>query len=251
MKMFRLLPVLLPFCMVLSCAPVKQTLSEKTFSADEVLRKVSERNTNLKTLRGDGVITVESLEGSNSGSFDVWLKKPDSLRAEFSGPFGIHVGTLGLTRDKFLFYNWMENHLISGTPDGKTLQSVFRLTMKFEEVLNAFAGEFPIGAGTEIPAKFYVEEGQYVLVYHNTDGTKEFRIDGDEFIITSYRVMDAEGKSIVNAFASRIEETETMPMPTLMRIIFPKDRRSVTISYDDIELNVPVECSVVIPKQAR
>ncbi len=226
-------------------------MKERTLPLDQVLRNVAERNNTLKTLKGEGTITVESLEGSNSGSFNVWLKKPDSLRAEFSGPFGIHVGTLGLTKERFLFYNWMENDLISGTPDGKTLQSVFRLTMKFEEVLNAFAGEFPFGTETDTLTKFYVDDGLYVVVYRNADITKEYRIDGNEFIITSYRVLDAEGRSILNAFSSDIEESGSMSMPRLVRIIFPKDRRSVTISYDDVELNVPVQCSVVIPKNVR
>jgi hypothetical protein len=218
---------------------------------DEVVRRVFERNGKIKTLKGDGTITVESLEGSNSGSFDVRLKKPDSLKVEFSGPFGIHFGTLALSPDRFVFYNWIENRAVAGKPDGSTLESIFRLKMRFEEILNAFTGEFPAAARNDTINRFYVEDGLYVISYRTEEGTKEYRIDGDTFVITSYRILDGGGKSILNAFATELEDAGEIAMPRLVRVIFPKERRSVTIAYDDIELNKPVECMFTLPKQAE
>ena len=233
------------------CAPTKKIIGERTLSLDQVLQRVHNRNKTIATLKGNGTITVESLEGSNSGSFDVWLKKPDSLKADFSGPFGIHVGTLALSRDQFLFYHWVDNRVIAGKPDGKTLQSMFRLKMEFDEVLNAFTGEFPAVTAGDTLSRFYVEEGVYISLYHTAKGMKEYRIDGDSFVITSYRVLDDSGRSVLNAFASRIEDADNISMPMLVRIIFPKERRSVTIAYDNIDLNKPVDCSFTLPKQAE
>ena len=218
---------------------------------NEVLQHVQERNEKISTLKGNGTITVESPEESNSGSFDVKLKKPDSLRVEFSGPFGIHVGTLALSRNQFLFYNWRENRAIVGAPDGAMLQSMFRLKMQFDEVLNAFTGEFPISIQQDSANRFYVEGELYIVKYRTAEGTKEYRIDGDAFVITSYRLLDDQGRSTLNAFASRIENTDNIAMPRLLRVIFPRERRSVTIAYDDIEFNKPLECAFFPPQQAE
>jgi hypothetical protein len=40
-------------------------------------------------------------------------------------------------------------------------------------------------------------------------------------------------------------------MPSLLRVVFPKDRRSVTIAYDDVRPNEPVECSFSLPDQVE
>ena len=179
------------------------------------------------------------------------LKKPDSLRLELNGPFGIHFGTLTLSREKFLFYNWTEKRAVVGKPDGKTLNSMFRLHMQFDEVLHAFTGEFPVPIGTDSMERSSVEQGFYVLRYRSVDGTKEYRIDGDSFIVSSYRVLDTTGEPTLSAFALQLDEGDPIVMPRLLRVVFPKDHRSVTIAYDDIHLNDPVVCSFTLPKQAQ
>lgn len=233
------------------CTPTAKVMKDRTLSADEVLNRVRERNATIHTLRGDGSITIESPEVSNSGSFDMNLKKPDSLRVELTGPFGIHIGTLMLSREQFLFYNWMEKRAVIGKPDGKTLNSMFRLRMQFDEVLHAFTGEFPAPNDGDSIAHFSVEQGLYVVRYRLAQGAKEYRIDGDTFIVSSYRVWDTTGTLALSAFALQPDEGEPVVMPRLLRLVFPKDHRSVTISYDDIHLNEPVVCSFKLPQQAE
>lgn len=215
------------------------------------MKRVRDRAGFVKTLGGSGTITVETREASTSGSFDVVLKKPDSLRVEFRGPFGIHVGTLTVSRDEFVFFNRRENTAVIGKPDGSTLQSMFRLKIRFEELLNAFAGGFPDADDHDSLAGFSVDQDLYVLLFRNADGTKEYRIDGDDFLVMGYRMLDAQGTATLIGFISRTTETDNVTMPSLLRIVFPDEHRSVTIAYDDIWINKPVDCSFVLPKNVE
>ena len=233
------------------CAPTTKLIRERTMSVENVLHYVHERDERIRTLQGNGTITIESPEGSTSGSFDARLKKPDSLRVEFGGPFGIRIGTLALSRERFLLYNRMENRAFVGKPDGSILQSMFRLKMRFDEILNAFTGEFPPASPSDSLYRFDVEDYQYVIRYRTAAGTKEYRIDGDAFIVTAYRVLGTDGRASLTGFSSRPDEADAIIMPRLLRVVFPKERRSVTISYDDVEVNGPVECSFTLPKQAE
>lgn len=235
----------------MSCAPQQHVVRERTLDADEVLRRVHERNSIIRTLSGSGFITVETREASTSGSFYVCLKKPDSLRVEFKGPFGIHVATLALSRDQFLFYNRKENTARVGKPDGTMLQSLFHLKMKFDEVLDAFAGEFPPADEYDTLSRFFVDKDLYVLVYRSEQVAKEYRVDGDGFLVSGYREFDAEGNPSLIAFTTRTTETSSITMPSLLRIVFPKERRSITIAYDDIQVNEPVNCSFTLPKHVE
>jgi outer membrane lipoprotein-sorting protein len=233
------------------CATVDRTTRERNLPIDEVLKRVHERNNTIQTLKGDGTITFESPELSNRGSFDLVLKKPDSLRIEFGGPFGIHVGTLFFSKEKFLFYNSLENRIVKGTPNDSSLKSLFQLKMNFDEMLRAFTGEFPINTIADTLFDYKIDDNQYIIKYRNDSSTIEYHIDCDAFIITAYHVVDGNGEVTLNAFSSRIENQDEIPMPALIRVIFPKERRSITIAYDDLEINKQVDCSYTPPPQTR
>ncbi len=235
------------------CAPTKKLVKhEQRYSVEEILMLVRERNEKVKTLKGDGSITIESPEGSNNGSFDAMVKKPDSLCVELSGPLGIHVGSLFLSREQFIYYNRFENTAVVGKPDGKTLRSMFRLKMQFDEVIDAFTGEFPTIVKSDSLERFsFNEEGFYVLIYRTAEGKKEYRIDADAFIVAGYRVFDERGSVTISASAGNVDENDPLPMPRFLRIVFPSEHRSITIVYDDVAVNEPVECTFTIPKQAE
>ena len=233
------------------CATHQYVVKERTLSAREVIEHVRGRNSIIKTLSGSGVITVETRQASSSGSFDVFLRKPDSLRVEFRGPFGIHVGSLEISREQFVFYNRRENSAVVGKPDGMMLQSLFRLKMRFDEIVNAFAGEFPLCDERDSVEQFSVEREQYVLLFKGPNGSREYRVDGDDFLVMGYRTLDEWGNPTLVAFTSRTMQAADLTMPSLLRVVFPVERRSVTIAYDDIHVNTPVNCAVALPKNVE
>ena len=242
--------LILTLATLFGCAGSK-TVREGPLPVAEVLRRVRERNDKVKTLRGSGTITIEAPEGSNTGSFNAALKKPDSLLVEFKGPFGIHAGTLMLSRERFVYYNRIENRAIVGRPDGRTLQSMFTLKMEFDEILNAFTGEFPGATPGDSLARFSTEDGRYAMHYVNGEGAKEYEVDGDAFVVTGYRVADSGGEPTLTATTSRVDDSPPVAMPRFLRVIFPHERRSITIAYFGVELNKPVECSLTLPGQVE
>jgi outer membrane lipoprotein-sorting protein len=233
-----------------SCSSPKEITRERTLSSEQVMAMVSQRNNGIHTLTGNGSITIESPERSFSGGFDLNLRKPDSVRVDFNGPFGIDVGTLMVSREQFVFYNSIDNKAVVGTPDGKTLNAMFNLTMNFDEILKAFTGE-SISDVTDSLTRFSVEQGEYVLRYQSENSRKEYRINGDTFVLTSLRLFDGEAEiPRMTALASEIDVADSVAMPMMLRVIFPSERRSITIAYDDIHFNGDVNCSFSLPQQA-
>jgi hypothetical protein len=114
---------------------------------------------------------------------------------------------------------------------------------------------------TDSSVKFSLAQSSYVARYKNGDAIKEYFIDPDDIIVTSYRQLDTAGKATLIALASRIEhiddsrasseQGDVVAMPKLLRIIFPQERRGVTIAYDDVKINEQVQCSFTLPKQAE
>ncbi len=233
------------------CAATKKATVDRTLLPGEIFSHVRDRNARVQTLQGSGLLTVESPEGSHNGSFDVRVKKPDSVRIELRGPFGVQAGTLLLSRDTFLYYNRLENVAFTGKPNGRTLRSMFRLTMRFDEVLNALTGEFPIAGEADSLIAAAADDRGYHLRYHAGGETREYDIDGESFVVTGYRVFDRDGREVLTAESSRIRMSDSIPLPKLLRVVFPEEKRSVTIAYDDITVNRPTECAFTLPQQTE
>ncbi len=251
MKLWAILAMVCFLVLGGGCAPAKRATRERTLSANEVISKVRERDDQIKTLKGDGSITIESPEASNSGSFDVDLKKPDSLRVEFNGPFGIHIGTLMLSSQQYVFYDARENQATVGKPSKETLRSMFHISLQLDELIKAFTGAFLSHHENDSLEHFSVIDDLYVLRYRTSKGMIEYRIDPDQYLVASFRSLDAQGKPDIVALSSRFDDEPVVAMPRLLRVIMPQERRSITIAYDDIHINVPAHCTFTIPKQAE
>ena len=233
------------------CAPTHEAQRSLTLSASEVIERIHKRDHAIHTVKGNGSITIESVEHSNTGSFEMSLRKPDSIRVDVSGPFGIRVGTLMLARERFLFYNWRNNTATIGKPDGGTFSSMLNITLQFDEILRTFTGEFFANSMNDSLREFSVNEGLYVIRYQSGNDVKEYRVDPNLFVVTSYRLLDSLDHPRIVTLASRFSDDTSIPLPALVRVIFPRERRSLTISYDDISLIDSVRCEFTPPQQSE
>jgi outer membrane lipoprotein-sorting protein len=237
-------------CLLAGCATTTPARRDFTLATDSVIELVRLRGDAVRTLRGEGVVTIESPEQSGSSSFNLNLKKPDSILVNLSGPFGIRFGTLQFSRDRFTFYNYQDNYAFIGKSDGTTLHSMFNLRMTFDEVMRAFTGEF-LAPGTGRPDSVWTDAESYVLTYRSAGGgRKEYRVDAADYFVRSYRVIDSSGRPTLTAMASEPEETDGTVLPRLLRVVFPEERRSISVAYSDVEINREASCSFTIPKSA-
>ena len=248
----RLLSIAVVVIVVVSgCSTTATAVKSHTLTVQEVVQMVHHRDEQIKTLKGEGNITFESPEESHSGSFEVFVKKPDSLRLEIKGPFGIHIGTLTLSEKEYLYYDWRNNIARRGSASGAPFSSLIRLALHADEIIRAFTGEFLRAGAEDSLQTFLIQDDLYVLRYRTDLETREYRIDSDAMSVASYRLLDSAGKANLISTASRFDDRGAAIMPQLLRVIDPRQRRSITIAYSDITLNKPVQCSFVPPREAE
>ncbi len=233
------------------CAPSKKAVKERNLSYHEVLSKVDERNNRITTAKAKGTITIEDPDESNVGSFMMELVKPDSLRIDLKGPFGVRVGTFTLSQNQFIFYNRMDNTVMVGDPAGERLHSFLPIRMKTHEIINALVGEVPTLNERDTLLNFSIEKEQYTFRYASPEKLTEISIDGDVFVASSYRTTDFDGNEQIGVNVSEIEYNEDIAVPYLIRIVSQAENRSVTIVYDEIIFNKPVICSFTVPPHAK
>lgn len=250
----RLLPVLALVLILSSCAPRRADIAllPSEVSPSRLVELVEEADAQLVTMEGEGTVSFDSPEVAGTATFELSLRKPDSLLISFEGPFGIDVGTLFLSRSLFVMYNSMENHVITGIPTPRAIRSVVPFDLTYDQILNAFTGAFPIVERDAPPLSYTIDDEQFLLVYACGRERCSYWVDPGGLMVRRYRREDGEGRVLLEASSSGMIEDEGVRMPRRVTMEFPEERRRVVIHFSRADLN-PSEVSFdhIIPSNAR
>jgi outer membrane lipoprotein-sorting protein len=226
------------FIMLHGCAPSPAVkLSGRSVSVQTVRNIVKANHDLVRSLRGSGTISVETPEVAQSGSFELKLHKPDSVLVNVEGPFGINIGSVLLTRDSFLFYNSLQNQVVSGAVTASNLSRIFKMELTFDELLTLFTGGsfFPEDNGD--PESISEEENQYVLVYRADYGRRRYFVDPVSMLIARIQHLDSNGKMFLEERFERIRAVGQVSLPRYIRLTQHTARRTVSVSFSTLDVN--------------
>ena len=124
-----------------SCTPRPPglLLDTKAMDAGTLIMLVREHQDRLQSMAGYGTVTFESPEMAGTASFQLALRKPDSLLVTFEGPFGIDIGTLFVSAGKYLMYNSLENTVVTGVPSNAAIRSIIPFDLTLDQIIGAFS----------------------------------------------------------------------------------------------------------------
>jgi outer membrane lipoprotein-sorting protein len=235
------------------CASVpKPDLAGKTVNPETARRIVRGNYEKVHSMTGSGTISVETPEIAQSGSFELFLRKPDSVLVKIEGPFGISVGSVLITRGEFVFYNRFQNQVITGPVTSANLNRIFRVKLTFDELLTLFTGGSFLASDDASPETVAVEEDQYVLTYRNTDGIRRYWLDPLSLLITRIQHIDQKGKLY---FEERYEKFRTYgdaSLPRFIRVTQHTSQRMIGVTFSSLDINTGGSPLVVdIPKSAE
>lgn len=224
---------------LIGCTPSKEVNVSRLSSPDDVNRFYVEREKQIRTFTGSGNITIETPELSNNVSFTVTINRPDSLMIKLKGPFGISLGTLFITDNKFLFLNNVEKKILVNMP------------FSTNDLVNIFTGSYGYSVMDYSNARLDFNGVNYLLENNTEAERKEMTIDGanNNFLKLIHR--DHYGKVITEIYARSYENVDGVNLPYWMRIIFPKQHRSLTITYDEIKINNTVNFNLSLPRELQ
>ena len=208
------------------------------------------REAGIATLTGKGSVVFESPEMSGSAYFELSLKKPDSLLVTFEGPFGINAGFLFLSRTKYVVYNGIENKVMTGNPESRSIRSFISLDLSLEQIIETLSGGFAIPDSP--PARFSSEDGNLLLEYRRGNSTHSYWIDPENSTVSRYTIRGDDGGPLLEANASRMMEQDGLYAPRRITVTFPGEEKRISIYYTSLELNDPnPSFAYAIPQNAR
>jgi outer membrane lipoprotein-sorting protein len=211
---------------------------------------VREQQDRLHSLVGRGTVTFDSPEVAGSAAFELALKRPDSLLVTFEGPFGIDLGTLFVSREKYFMYSSMENRVITGVPTAATIRSLIPFDLTLDQVIGAFSGAFPLPS--ESLKTYTVDEDMFLLSFACGDKRCKYWVDNRYLLVRKYEMRDGNDGLIMDATTASFADDGLTYAPKRIRIRFPAQDRQLSVSYSSMTVNDPrPSFAYSIPSNAR
>ncbi len=235
---------LLNIILITSCSTEKAVRNEKVIPADRLIRKLEGNRRTIKTFYGKGILNINSKSFKGKTSFEITVKKPDSIKISIYGPFGIDLAHGLITKRNFIFYDVLKNKAYTWTNNDKVLKSIFKIDLTFNELIDAFAGAVNLTDKLRTEPDIYVTEGDtYQLLYLDEKNNKKSRyeINKNDLAIVNYTVSTMLNDALFEGEYSKFKEFEKVPIPFKSTIINKIKNESLGIEYKSVEVNEKIE----------
>ena len=238
--------------LALSCAPKTSGIDLTRTSPEEIIQRVERNNHGVVTFRASGTISIESREFVGTGSVTVSLKRPDSVLIKIEGPFGIDVGSMLLTRERFTYYDSYSNRVITGSTTNRNIRSLLRVDLDFAEVMEFLSGTSSISRQGTPPDSISADDDALLLIFKKGSTWAQYWVDPEKFVVARYELRESETESILETNYERFSRFDGVFFPRTISVIAHRQRRGLTLHYDEIEINKPhLDLSLTIPQKAK
>lgn len=245
---------LLLFTAVLAgCASTPSIDTTKPVDPAEVMRRVDERNAQIKAIEGYGKLAIDSPEISNSGAIEVTLLKPDSLQIEINGPFGVTVVRAMMTNSAFTFYDGLKNTVAMGETSPQNLRRILPLSLSFEDILDMLSGTLGFGMAPQNVRPACVLDGSlYAMAWTTETERFEYVVNLDYLAVQSFIRRDGQGVILEEVSFRDFRRKSGLYMPQIVSIARPGHEESLSLVYDSQVINdLPIEFDFSYPRSAR
>jgi outer membrane lipoprotein-sorting protein len=248
-----LIPLCLSFFIVSGCRTTSLLkLSEHPVSWSEVQEVTRGHHERIHSMSGEGQISLETPEIAQSGSFILTLQKPDSVLIQLRGPFGIKVGSALVTRTEFLFYNSLENKLITGLSSTENLNRILHIQLSFNDLVSLFAGGSFLESDSHAPDDTKIEDDQYIFEFYDEMSSRRYWVDPTSLLIQKVQFLDQSRKVALEQTFGKFEDTDGFAMPYAICIVQPRTHQRLTITYSEIRVNTEkLHFTFIIPQNAE
>jgi hypothetical protein len=235
------------------CASTKEARRHAAdFSPQQIIEAVNSHTRAISTFQANGSISVESPSIISSGSFDLWLKKPDSVRVDVKGPFGIRIASALFAQDHYIFYNSFKNEVMEGDINKGDMPSFMDIQINPKDIIDTFCGARGFFREEVAPDSFSVGDGSYILQFRHDQGTTRYAVDDKTFFITAIEHIDSAGTVWSEERFDFGRRDDGAVIPQSIRLIHDKLESSVSLMYETVHLNLPIsEMGLRVPSDAR
>lgn len=207
--------------------------------ADRLIKKLEINRRKIKLFEGTGVLKINSPKLKATSNFEVIVKKPDSVRISFYGPFGVDIAHVFIQKKDVKLYDVLQNTLYVSSRNNDFIYRLFQVNISFDDLLNALIGSVDMAERLQAEPDEYSVKDKYKLVYVDKVRTEKanYYIDIEKLATTKYFVEKFNGEKIFEANYSDFIEKNSIYLPNKIYLINPDSSQELFIEYRRMNIN--------------
>ncbi len=244
---------LLIMTVVWSCsAPKKVVKKEISLPLERILKKVEAQRRKIKTFQATGLLEIASKDFNGKANIELLIKRPDSLKISFYGPFGISVGEALITNKNYFYYDALHNTLYYGKGNKEVVQRIFKLAAAEKNLTDLLLGKKNLTDKIYTkPLRTTMTGNAFTLFYNEEKGKKEsFSFTLPDYTLTKYELLSSNGGKIFEALYTNFESVDGFLIPKQITMSY-LDNSKLNLKYRSIKVNQELEpLTLEVPQDA-
>jgi hypothetical protein len=208
---------------------------ENTSYRELLQHNVSWQN-QIKSLKAGTRITLDS--PTFSGKFDarIHMKGKDSLLITVTGPFGMQLGKVFISENRFLFYNQLMNKFFTGSKHDFKGQNFLQFPVEIGQIRNVFIAQDKFDVLQM--SKFEVRDNQYYLEAENGKMAYNIWFDPGHFLITRIEYYRENALLFYKEYKDFRKFEDTF-FPHQISFVRPESKEGLSIYFASLLINEP------------
>ncbi len=234
--------ILLAF--LFGCVPSKPVYEEKTASYERLVKKIEANKRRIKTFYGIGSIGVFTKEENLTANFEVFLKRPDSLKIVIYGPFGIDLAQALITKTNFKFYDEMNNTLHTGRLTNDALKQILKMNISFDELYESITGAMSFSDRlSSSPSVINSTDGKLELIYVDNQAQRKniYKINPADLTVNSFEITTLNDKNILTGYYKNYKSVDEIAIPKNTTLEYKSAGQKLNIEYRNFEVNKEID----------
>ncbi len=235
--MRRSIFALLPLACLLAGCPVRVDYGPhgRLEDPEYVVRSIRHRYALVRSLAGEGRLSIDAPEGSGTLRVAVEVARPDRIYLETEDLLGTPRGTFATDGDRYGFYRPDQRLFVTGPATPASIARHLPVDITPEELARFLLAEFPILDG-EMRMEVDPDASAYVIVIAAPDGRQRLTVGTRDLRLIS---VETRGPRSFDAFLEAFDE-RLLPgqvFPKGIRMVLPGRRTELRLRYSDLALN--------------
>ncbi len=223
-----------------ACGQWRGVQIKPTETRIDVVREIVRQNwEQLETLHGFGRIIMESPRQSFSGRAVVNVKVPDSVYIKIEAILGLDVGVIFADKKSFLVFSPMEKLAYAGaSEDTLNLKMYLGFDLTFPMLMHLISG---VALLPDLDDAVMHNDGEQLEITGRKNGLSfEYSIDTKFGMVSKVIVRDDQGQVHLIEEYKRFVRVGSVRAPKMMRYIRPARKESLTLFYEQLDVNKPI-----------
>jgi uncharacterized protein DUF4292 len=210
--------------------PIKAQISS-------IIKEVNSRASEIDNVYSEGEIKLKTPTMDETGDITLKVKRKDDVWLKIEGPLGIDVATGHFSRDKFVFFDDINDVVTTGSTTILNIGTLTKIRCTFDDLLNCFSGAARIPKSKKDQLSMTEEGNQYVISLKRGTITRRYWVDKTSYTVNKYDYLSKTGKTLIAFEFSNFSTYGTVSYARKVEIRRPSKGEYFKITMETVNLN--------------